>query len=140
VPDVSGGFYLSAISTPLLCGASAARGTSATGLPYRFANPSPERSEIPITASRYAGCRYALAALGAAFALLALAAAATATAPVKGGSYKGTLNGTRSYIKVTFKVSTNGKTVTGLKTTDLPFYCSGGGPAVPITACESPWG
>ena len=52
---------------------------------------------------------------------------------VKGGSYTGTLAAPRTSITVSFKVSRNGKRVTGLKTNNLPFYCSGGGPPVPIT-------
>jgi hypothetical protein len=52
---------------------------------------------------------------------------------VKGGSYVGTLAAPRASITVSFKVSKNGKQVTGLKTNNLPFYCSGGGPPVPIT-------
>jgi len=51
---------------------------------------------------------------------------------VKGGSYSGTLAAPRTSITVSFKVSKNGRQVTGLKTNNLPFYCSGGGRPVPI--------
>jgi hypothetical protein len=51
---------------------------------------------------------------------------------VKGGSYIGTLAAPRTSITVSFRVSKNGKQVTGLKTNNLPFYCSGGGRPVPI--------
>lgn len=52
---------------------------------------------------------------------------------VKGGSYTGTLAAPRTSITVSFKVSKNGKQVTGLMTNNLPFYCPGGGRPVPIT-------
>jgi hypothetical protein len=86
-----------------------------------------------VPTSRHVRRRRPVATLCATALLLAFAATAAATAPVKGGAYKGALIGVRSYIKVSFKVSKSGKTVTGLRTTDLPFYCSGGGRAVPIT-------
>src|SRR3954452_18245749 len=59
--------------------------------------------------------------------------AAIAAAPTKGGSYRGTLAAPRTSIAVTFKVSANGRKVSALKVSDLPLYCSGGGPATPIT-------
>jgi hypothetical protein len=69
----------------------------------------------------------ALSAGGAAFA------AKPVSVVVKGGSYTGTLAAPRTSIAVQFKVSKNGKQVTALKTSNLPFYCSGGGRPVPIT-------
>jgi hypothetical protein len=68
-----------------------------------------------------------LCAVGVAFA------AKPKSPVVKGGLYTGTLAAPRTSITVSFKVSKNGKQVTGLKTNNLPFYCSGGGPPVPIT-------
>lgn len=51
---------------------------------------------------------------------------------VKGGSYSGGLIPTRDGIVLSFKVSANGKKVTGLSSSNLPLYCSGGGPPIPI--------
>jgi hypothetical protein len=68
----------------------------------------------------------AICAVGVAFA------AKPKSPVVKGGSYTGTLAAPRTSITVSFKVSKNGKQVTGLKTNNLPFYCSGGGRPVPI--------
>lgn len=71
-------------------------------------------------------------------ALLATSATGAALAAkskspvVKGGSYTGTLAAPRTSYTVSFKVSANGRQVTGLKTNNLPAYCSSGGPAVPI--------
>ena len=50
---------------------------------------------------------------------------------VKGGSYAGTLAPSRPQIAVSFKVSANGKRVTGLTINDTPFYCQGGGRPIP---------
>ena len=66
-------------------------------------------------------------------AALLLTPAAIAAAPKKGHSYRGRLAAPRTSIVVTFKVSSNGKKVTRLKINNLPIYCSGGGPAQPIT-------
>jgi hypothetical protein len=77
----------------------------------------------------------AIAATAALVALLAVGSAVAAKQKshvVKGGSYAGTLVAPRTGITVTFKVSKNGKRVTALKTNNLPFYCTGGGPPVPI--------
>lgn len=71
----------------------------------------------------------AVLAVGASGAALA----ATPKSPVvKGGSYTGTLAAPRTSYTVSFKVSSNGKRVTELKTNNLPAYCPSGGPAVPI--------
>lgn len=72
---------------------------------------------------------------GAALAVALLALASTAAAaggPVKGATYSGSLAAPRSAITVTFKVSANGKKVTHLRISNLPLYCSSGGPAIPI--------
>jgi hypothetical protein len=61
-------------------------------------------------------------------ALLALTALAVAAAPVKGGSYKGHLTVSSSQT-VSFKVSSDGKKVTGLKGPEFPpNTCGSGGP------------
>lgn len=51
---------------------------------------------------------------------------------VQSGTYSGTLAPTRSAITVSFKVSHNGKRITGLTISDTPFYCQGGGRAIPL--------
>lgn len=76
--------------------------------------------------------RFRLAVLGIPAFALVLVATALAATPVKGGSYAGALAAPRTDIHVTFKVSTSGTQVTGLKTSNLPLYCQGGGPATPI--------
>lgn len=63
---------------------------------------------------------------------LVLASVAFAATVVKGGSYSGGLIPARDGVVVSFKVSANGKQVTGLSTSNLPLYCSGGGPPIPI--------
>ena len=74
-----------------------------------------------------------------AVACAGVALAGKAKSPVvKGGSYAGTLAAPRTYITVTFKVSKDGRSVTSLKTNNLPFYCQGGGPPVPITFKNAP--
>lgn len=59
--------------------------------------------------------------------------AALAVAPKKGRTYRGALAAPRNTIVVSFKVSASGSKVTGLRISTLPLYCSGGGPAVPIS-------
>ena len=54
-----------------------------------------------------------------------LAAAALAAAPVRGGSYRGALTGSRSAIHVSFRVSSSGNAVTQVTVSALPLYCSG---------------
>lgn len=56
---------------------------------------------------------------------------ALAATQVKGGSYSGTLAPPRQVIAVSLKVSHNGKLLTGLRISDTPFYCQGGGRAIP---------
>ena len=69
----------------------------------------------------------------AVLAALLLTPTAIAAAPKKGRTYRGTLAAPRNTIVVTFKVSANGSNVSGLKISNLPIYCSGGGPVQPIT-------
>jgi hypothetical protein len=64
---------------------------------------------------------------------LVFTGAALAAKPKKGKSYSGTLAAPRTAVTVSFKVSKSGKKVTALKINNLPLYCSGGGPPVPIT-------
>ena len=65
-------------------------------------------------------------------ATLLLVGAALAAAPVKSGSYAGSLIPSRDGVTVSFKVSANGKQVTGLSSSNIPLYCSGGGEPIPI--------
>jgi hypothetical protein len=71
----------------------------------------------------------AVCALASALVLASVALAATV---VKGGSYSGGLIPARDGVVVSFKVSANGKKVAGLSTSNIPLYCSGGGPPIPI--------
>lgn len=71
-------------------------------------------------------------AVVAALAVFGAATTASATKPLKGGIFAGTLN-LRSDIKVTFKVSKSGTQVRSLKLTDLPIFCEGGGAPIPVT-------
>jgi hypothetical protein len=70
----------------------------------------------------------------AAMALLALGSASAALAAtanqIKGASYSGEV--AQKHVTVSFKVSSSGKQVTGLRTSNLPLYCQGGGPPVPV--------
>jgi hypothetical protein len=59
-------------------------------------------------------------------AVLATAGVALAAKPVKGG--KAASQG----VRITFKVSANGKRVTKLQTSNLPVYCEAGGAPTPI--------
>jgi len=65
-------------------------------------------------------------------ALAVVAAAALAAGQVKGGSYEGALLPSTRGIGVSFKVSGNGRKVTSLSTSNIPIYCSGGGPPIPV--------
>lgn len=73
-------------------------------------------------------------ALAVCVALAVVSAVALAAKPnqVKGGTYIGTLQPSTRGIGVSFKVSSNGKKVTLLSITNIPIYCSGGGPPIPI--------
>ncbi len=63
---------------------------------------------------------------------LLVAGAALAAGPIKGGSYTGSLIPARDGVLVSFKVSANAKQVTGLSTSNVPLYCSGGGKPIPV--------
>jgi hypothetical protein len=71
-------------------------------------------------------------ALAVALALAAAAAVAIAANQVKGGSYTGSLLPATRAISVSFKVSSTGKQVSSLRISNIPIYCSGGGPPIPI--------
>jgi opacity protein-like surface antigen len=61
---------------------------------------------------------------------VAAASAALAAKPVKGATYTGTIVRSVGNVSfpISFKVSKNGKTVSGFKlTNDYPVYCQGGG-------------
>jgi hypothetical protein len=72
-----------------------------------------------------------LLATAAVLAVL-VAGSALAAGPVKGGSYAGSLIPSRDGVTVSFKVSANGKQVTGLSASNTPLYCSGGGKPIPV--------
>jgi hypothetical protein len=76
--------------------------------------------------------RFSVCALGGVIAI-GPASIAIAAAPKKGAAYSGTLASPRTAILVTFKVSATAKKVSALKLTSIPLFCSGGGPAAPIT-------
>jgi hypothetical protein len=57
---------------------------------------------------------------------------ALAASQIKGASYSGQLAAPRSEFTVNFKVSADGKRVTDLRIDNTPFYCSGGGRAIPV--------
>jgi hypothetical protein len=68
-------------------------------------------------------------------ASLALAAAALAANPVNGARYSGRLTGVGSTDTVTFKVSKNGKKVTGVSVSPFfPNSCGSGGPLPKYTS------
>ncbi|HEY8304231.1 MAG TPA: hypothetical protein VIG42_06550 [Solirubrobacteraceae bacterium] len=73
-------------------------------------------------------------ALAVCLALVVVSAVALAAKPnqVRGGTYMGTLLPATRGIGVSFRVSSNGKKVTLLSITNIPIYCSGGGPPIPI--------
>ena len=60
--------------------------------------------------------------------LLATAALANAATPARAGSYRGALTGAHASIRISFRVSADGRTVKGIAISSLPLYCSGEGP------------
>jgi hypothetical protein len=80
---------------------------------------------------RLGGRTRALAAL-AAVGVLGSTGAAYAAAQTSGASYRGKLAAPRSSYMVSFRVSANGRQVTHLEISNLPFYCSGGGRPIPV--------
>jgi hypothetical protein len=74
----------------------------------------------------------AATAVATAVAVIGVTAVALAANQVKGGSYKGSIVPKATGILVKFKVSTDGKKVTGLAISSTPLYCSGGGPPTPV--------
>ena len=65
--------------------------------------------------------------------VLSYTGVALAANQVKGASYSGQLAAPRTSYLVSFKVSASGKQVTALKVSNAPFYCSGGGRAIPVS-------
>jgi len=65
-------------------------------------------------------------------ATLAAAAVVLAAAPVRGATYKGTFNAGFDTVRLSFKVSSNGKRVTNLRVSDTGLYCPGGGGVSPV--------
>jgi hypothetical protein len=74
----------------------------------------------------------------AVLAALAASAVAFAAEPVPGGSYRGELAAPRDDVKVSFKVSDNGKRVTRIRMSDMPSYCRTGGARQPINFKRAP--
>lgn len=72
------------------------------------------------------------AAVGVLLALVVLAGAAFAVNQANGRSYKGGLLPATRGISVSFEVSGSGKQVSSLTISNIPLYCSGGGPAIPV--------
>jgi hypothetical protein len=70
--------------------------------------------------------------------VLGLAGAALAANPVKGATDSGALVAPRSSYKVSFEVSGNGGQISGLTISNLPFYCPGGGGAIPVKFADAP--
>jgi hypothetical protein len=75
------------------------------------------------------GRRIATAAAVSAVAALALAATALASG-VKAGTYTGALVAPRTTFLVT--LTTHGNTLRRATLSNVPIYCSGGGPAIPV--------
>ncbi|HEY5194160.1 MAG TPA: hypothetical protein VIJ39_09870 [Solirubrobacteraceae bacterium] len=73
-----------------------------------------------------------LSTMSVVLAVLVVASAALAANQVKGGSYKGGLMPSRDGVVVSFKVSSSGKQVSALSTSNVPLYCSGGGRPTPV--------
>jgi len=73
------------------------------------------------------------AAAAAAAGMLACAGVALAANKVQSGSYSGALAAPRTGYVVSFKVSGNGRRVTGLTISNTPFYCEGGGRPTPVS-------
>jgi hypothetical protein len=94
-------------------------------LPARGAD---HEQEATLMAGKLKGLLATLVAL----AVLLVAGAALAAGPVKGGAYAGSLIPSRDGVTVNFKVSVNGRQVTGLSTSNIPLYCSGGGKPIPV--------
>ena len=65
-------------------------------------------------------------------AVLVVASSAWAANQVAGGSYKGGLIPSRDGVLISFKVSSSGKRVSALETSNVPLYCSGGGRPTPV--------
>jgi hypothetical protein len=65
--------------------------------------------------------------------VLSYCGVALAANQVKGASYSGALAAPRTSYLVSFKVSGNGKRVTDLKISSIPFYCQGGGRPIPVS-------
>jgi hypothetical protein len=70
------------------------------------------------------------AAAAAVLLVLALTASALAAAPAS-GTYRGTLAAPRTDISVSMKLA--GTHLTKIKISNVPLYCSGGGPAIPTS-------
>ena len=88
---------------------------------------------VRINARRPVGARQRAGVVGVSvlLATMVFTAGALGAHPVKGASYNGPLLPATKQVTVSFTVSANGCEVTALRISNLPLYCSGGGPAVP---------
>jgi hypothetical protein len=98
-------------------------------LARRFVDRFATQEAVPVTRSRR---KLSAVLLGVPFTLVALSTVALAAGPAQGGAYAGALQPVTRGIAVSFKVSKSGKQVSSLQISDIPIYCSGGGPAIPI--------
>jgi hypothetical protein len=69
--------------------------------------------------------------VGAVLALVAIGSALGAVS--KGAKYSGFVTPTADAITISWKVSSSGKKVSGIKLSAVPLFCSGGGERVPAT-------
>lgn len=77
--------------------------------------------------------RYRLVSVLALAGALLVTGVALAAQPVKGATYKGTWGPAADHNSMTFKVSSNGKTVSNFRLNGLPVGCQGGGFGSPIS-------
>lgn len=87
-----------------------------------------------VTRWRAGGAVVVALTVGAGFTGVAVAAHHV---KVKSGAYSGTLAPPKNDVTVSFKVSAGGKRVTGLTISDTPFYCQGGGRAIPLRFADA---
>jgi hypothetical protein len=64
----------------------------------------------------------------AAAAVAVSGGAALAAGPVRGATYRGSLDGSQAHVSIDFRVSAAGSQVTGVTLGKLPIYCTGNAP------------
>lgn len=101
--------------------------------PQSNLEPQMPKPAPPIRSNRNPRRLLAAASLTVAtVAMLAAAAVALAATPVTGATYNGTFKAGFDTVRLSFKVSSNGKRVTNLRVTDTGLYCAGGGGVTPV--------